>query len=217
MTNSIDTSAAEAWMAGDMQGAQALSQPIPDAAPIDSSREDAPFWAQAPVRPMAEAPRAEVSEVDQAITKLNDIGGEHAALVQKWQTTGANVAEELGYAKQAFEYVVNERPDLIAKFDQSGLGDDPSVLEFLAQHGRLRAGMMGDFSVAQNSTRSTGGQQRALPRGQSAAQAELNRLFEETPPGTPGYAKASVQARVRQLSEMIHGDGPAVGHAGRTI
>jgi hypothetical protein len=124
------------------------------------------------------------------LAKLNDIGGEHAALVQKWQTTGANGAEELGYAKQAFQYVVNERPDLIAKFDQNGLGVDPSVLEFLAQHGRLRAGMMGDFSVAQNSSRSTGTPQRAMPRGQSAAQAELNRIFEQTPPGTAGYFKA---------------------------
>jgi hypothetical protein len=215
LSDTIDTSAAEAWMSGNMDKAQTLNQPIPDA-PIESGDAAAPFWAHAPIKPMAEAPRAEPTMVDSAIAKLNDIGGEHAALVQKWQTTGANVAEEIGYAKQAFEYVVKERPDLIAKFDQSGLGDDPSVLEFLAQHGRLRAGFMGDFTVAQNNSRSTGEPQRAMPRGQSAAQAELNRIFEETPPGTAGYAKPSVQRRISQLQEMIHGDGPAVGFAGRT-
>jgi hypothetical protein len=58
---------------------------------------------------------------------------------------------------------------------------------------------------------------RPLPSGNSAAQRELNRIFEETPPGTPGYAKRSVQDRIMQLQEMIHGDGPAVGLAGRTV
>lgn len=57
---------------------------------------------------------------------------------------------------------------------------------------------------------------RSLPSGNSAAQRELNKIFEETPPGTAGYAKRSVQDRIQQLQEIIHGDGPIIGQGGRT-
>jgi hypothetical protein len=76
--------------------------------------------------------------------------------------------------------------------------------------------MMGDFTVARSSD-SYDAPQRAMPRGQSAAQAELNRIYKETPPGTEGYKAKAVQDRVQRLNEMVHGTGPAVGMGGRTI
>src|SRR3981081_74405 len=144
---------------------------------------------------MATAPKAEVGEVDRAVAILTEHGGEHAALVQEWKDTGANIGEELAYAKAAFPDIVANRPDLIAKVDASGLGNDPAVLKLLARHGRLNAGMMGDFSVARNSSTSTTEPQRALPRGQSAAQAEWNKLYKDNPPGSAKYKDPAVQNR----------------------
>jgi hypothetical protein len=199
-------------MAGDGEKAQALSQPIPDDIPVERAGEGVPAWI--PLPPMPEAPKVEPSVVDSAITKLNGIGGEHVALVQSW---GSDASENLAYAFEAFKDIAANKPDLIAKFYASGLGNDPSVIEFLAKHGRLHAGLMGDFTVARNSAPSFDEPQQAMPRGQSAAQRELNKIFQETPPGTEGYKDKAVQDRIRKLSEMIHGDGPAVGHGGRTL
>jgi hypothetical protein len=70
------------------------------------------------------------------------MGGEHAQLVQKW---GSDVSENLAYAKAAFKDIVTNRPDLIAKVEASGLGNDSTLIEFLAQHGRLQAGHDGRF------------------------------------------------------------------------
>src|ERR1700694_5475854 len=137
----------EAVFRGDGQGAQALSEQVNREAGLDQPQSGPDPLALAPVAP---APKAEVGEVDRAIATLNELGGEHAALVQEWQQTGANAAEELGYAKAAFRDIVANRPDLIAKADASGLGNDPAVLKLLAKHGRLNAGMMGDFTVARN-------------------------------------------------------------------
>ena len=201
----------DAYVKGDSAGAQALSAQVNQEAGIEQQPRDPLALA-----PMAAAPKAEVGEVDRAIATLNELGGEHAALVQEWKQTGANAAEELGYAKAAFKDIVANRPDLIAKVDASGLGNDPAVIKLLAKHGRLNAGMMGDFTVARNNEPSISEPQRAMPRSQSAAQSELNRILEETPPGSRGYAKASVQRRVSQLHEMIAGSGSIVGSGGRT-
>jgi hypothetical protein len=122
----------------------------------------------------------------------------------------------LAYAKSAFKDIAATRPDLIDKFDQSGLGSDPSVLEFLAQHGRLQAGMMGDSTVSQRYSSPSAVPQRPLPRGQSAAQTELNEIYKKNPPGTEGYKAKAVQARVQQLQESIHGTGNIIGQGGRT-
>jgi hypothetical protein len=50
----------------------------------------------------------------------------------------------------------------------------------------------------------------------SPAQAELDQIYRDTPPGTPGYKAKAVQERVRQLTERIHGAGSIVGNNGRT-
>jgi hypothetical protein len=75
--------------------------------------------------------------------------------------------------------------------------------------------MMGDFHVARHSGPSNDQPRRALPRGKSAAQVELDRIYKETPPGSEGYRTKSVQDRVTRLNEMIHGTEPAVGLGGR--
>ena len=54
------------------------------------------------------------------------------------------------------------------------------------------------------------------PLRPTAAQAELNALYEQTPPGSQGYRTAAVQRRVQQLQEGIHGTGSIVGNNGRT-
>ncbi len=199
-------------MAGDGQKAQAIAQPIVDTPP--PTADDGQFTVSAPVAPMREAPNVESSEVDNAISTLTELGGEHAALVQKW---GSDASENLAYAKEAFKDIVTNRPDLIAKVDANGLGNDPAVLEFLAQHGRLKSGMMGDFHVARKSAPSYDEPRMVVPRGKSAAQVELDAIYKRTPPGSPGYREKSVQDRIRRLTETLAGPGSAVGHGGRTI
>src|ERR1700681_1559970 len=152
----------EAHFRGDQAGAQALSARVNQEAGIEQPQDSLAL------APMAAAPKAAVGEVERAIATLNELGGEHAALVQEWKQTGANAAEELGYAKAAFRDIVANRPDLIAKVDASGLGNDPAVLKLLAKHGRLNAGMMGDFTVARNNEPSISEPQQAMPRSQSA-------------------------------------------------
>lgn len=215
MSDTIDTgAAAEAWMAGDMQAAQALNQPISDDAPAAPAGDVQPWLKnhlaidQLQQKP---ADQAQPSVVDSALSKLTSNGGEHSALVQSW---GSDAKENLAYAFEGYKYIVANRPELIDRVDASGLGNDAVLLQHLAEYGRLKANLMGDNTVS--SRRFSNEPNRALPSGNSAAQRELNKIFEETPPGTPGYAKRSVQDRVRQLNEMIHGDGPAVGHGGRT-
>jgi hypothetical protein len=198
----------DAYVKGDSAGAQALSAQVNREAGIEQPQDTLAL------APMAPAPKAEVGEVDRAIATLNELGGEHAALVQEWKQTGANAAEELGYAKAAFRDIVANRPDLIAKVDASGLGNDPAVLKLLAQHGRLQAGMMGDFTVARNNAPSE--QARPLPRGQSAAQAEMNKIYKDNPPGTEKYKDPAVQRRIAQLAEIMSGGGSIVGSGGRT-
>lgn len=227
MSDTIDTgAAAEAWMAGDMQGAQALNQPISDdatAAPagdmqpwpknhlaIDTLRDNA--------RPNAAAEQAtsETAMISNAASKLSELGPEGASLVQEWGGhTSPDFKENLAYAKAAFEDVAKNRPDLIAKVDASGLGNDPAVLKILSELGRQKAHTYGDNTVS--SRRFNDEPSRALPSGNSAAQRELNQIFKKTPPGSEGYRERAVQDRVRQLNEMIHGTAPAVGMGGRLV
>jgi hypothetical protein len=199
----------DAYVKGDSAGAQALSAQVNREAGIEQPQDTLAL------APMAPAPKAEVGEVDRAIATLNELGGEHAALVQEWKQTGANAAEELGYAKAAFRDIVANRPDLIAKVDASGLGNDPAVLKLLAKHGRLNAGMMGDFTVARNNAPSEQARVMTPGRGSSSAQAELNQLMADNPPGTAAYKNPRVQNRVAELSRMIAGNGPMIGQGGR--
>jgi hypothetical protein len=204
-------SAALAWVRGDMQRAQELNQPIDDqpARPgAPSQATDEPAFA-----PMPDAPNIEASEVSGAVAKLTEMGGEHAQLVQKW---GSDAGENLAYAKAAFKDIVTNRPDLIAKVEASGLGNDSTLIEFLAQHGRLQAGMMGDFTVARNGSSPSAAPAFAQGNGSKAAlQAELARIRKENPVGTERYKNPAVQKRIMQINETLY-PGDIVGQGGRT-
>jgi len=102
----------------------------------------------APLAPMPDAPRLHPDEVSYATEKLLSLGGAHAELARNW---GADLGENLAYAQAALLEVAANRPDLIAKVDASGLGDDPAVLEFLSRQGRLTAGLMNDHTISRRS------------------------------------------------------------------
>jgi hypothetical protein len=200
---------------GDAAGAQAMSAQVNREAGIEQPQVGHDPLALAP---MPDAPRAEVGEVDRAVAILTEHGGEHAALVQEWKQSGANIGEELAYAKAAFRDIVANRPDLIAKVDASGLGNDPAVLKLLAQHGRLQAGMTGDFTVARNG--SSPSVAPAISRGgggsKAALLAELAQIRENNPVGSASYKKPAVQNRITQINEALYGNEPVVGQGGRT-
>jgi hypothetical protein len=225
LSDTIDTSAVDAWVRGDVQQAQAIADanPIPDdGAPAARLSGEIPAYLENHLavqnleqKRTPDPAQAEGAMITRAASKLSELGTEGQALVAEWGGhTSPDFKENLSYAREAFKDIVANRPDLIAKVDASGLGNDPAVLKFLAEHGRARAHTLGDYTV---SSRRTSYDEPSRPSSNSAAQRELNRIFEETPPGTAGYAKPSVQRRITQLQEMIHGDGPAVGLAGRTV
>jgi hypothetical protein len=163
---------------------------------------------------MPPAPTIEASEADMAISKLNERGGDHAALVQSW---GSDFGPNLAYAKTAFREIAATNPDLIAKFDASGLGDHPAVLQFLAKQGRLSAGLMGDYTMTRNNeptfTNRTG--PSGTSRSGGGAREELDELMAANPPGSASYKTPSVQRRVEALSRQIAGNGPIVGQGTR--
>jgi hypothetical protein len=170
-----------------------------------------------PLSPMPAAP-AVTSETDAAINKLNTFGGAHADLLASW---GPDAAVNVEYARSAFRDVAASNPDLIAKFDANGLGDHPAVLDFLAKHGRLSAGMMGDLTIARRNNDmppisrnqfTASGQNRAG----GSAQAELKQLMLDNPPGSESYKNPQVQRRAENLSRLIAGRGDVVGKGGRT-
>lgn len=227
MSDTIETisPAAEAWISGNMDKAQELSQPIPDGAAHTPLAGDVPAYlknhlaAQDLEQKRTAAPdvaQAETAMISHAATTLSELGHEGASLVEEWGgASSPGFKENFAYARAAFADVAKNRPDLIAKVDASGLGNDPAVLKILSKLGRQKAHTLGDRTVS-NRFSSFDEPSRSLPSGNSAAQRELNTIFEQTPPGTAGYAKQSVQDRIRQLQEMIHGDGPVIGQGGRT-
>ncbi len=179
---------------------------------------------------MPESPTVPTSEVETAINKLTSIGGAHAALVDHWQTTGANVGEEIGYARAAYKSVVANDPGLIEAVDRAGLGNHPAVLKFLAKQGRLDANMAGDNTVARNNSNSAPAftpapfTNRTQPApmgsrssGSEETRQELNRLINENGPGTERYKDPAVQSRIQRLHQMLAGSGSSiVGRGGRT-
>jgi hypothetical protein len=174
----------------------------------------------APLAPMPAAPTTATAEVDSAITKLNDRGGDHAALVESW---GGDFGENLAYAKSAFADIVANRPDIIAKVNASGLGDEPAILALLAKHGRLSAGLMGDNTIARRNERmplhrtgTTAFGPSGNNRGSEETRSQLSRLMRENPPGSQAYKDPHVQARIQQLNRMIAGSGSPIGIGGRT-
>lgn len=161
---------------------------------------------------------APAAEVDSAITKLQSLGGDHAALVHEWQSTGANVGEEISYARAAYASVAANDRALIEAVDSSGLGNHPSVLKFLARMGRADANLMGDRTI-ENRSKPSRLPSPSSPRGNpslggSETQSELDALYAANPVGSASYRDPRVQARIQHLHEMLNSGSP-VGIGGR--
>ena len=203
----------DAWISGDPAKMEFASRPengIPDRKPGDQIYTADP-------RVQDEAPKGEAAIVQRAATTLSELGPEGEALVQEWGGhTSHDFQENIAYAREAFRDIVANRPDLIAKVDASGLGNDPMILKILAEHGRMRANTLGDYTVARNGEAPGAGDVITPRSGSKSAQTELNKIYAETPPGSAGYRTNAVQNRVRQLNEAIHGTGNIVGTGGRT-
>jgi hypothetical protein len=182
----------------------------------------------ATLAPMPTAPTVPTSEVESAINKLNAIGGAHAALVQEWQTTGANAGEELAYAREAYKAVVANDPGLIEAVDRAGLGNHPAVLRFLSKQGRLDAGRLGDLTIARNNSNQpapftpapfarTPAAPMGSSRGSEETRQELQRLIDQNGPGTERYKDPAIQGRIQHLHGILAGSGSSiVGRSGRT-
>jgi hypothetical protein len=181
----------------------------------------------ASLSPMPAAPTVAPSEATAAMQTLNERSGGHSDLVARW---GNDFAPNFAYAKAAFKDIAANRPDLIEKFQKSGLGDDPSVIEHLAQFGRQQAGRLGDFTIARNHSNNGPAPMptsytpisstRAGPSGNSnnngslETQGELNRLLASNPPGSQGYKTNA--PRIQQLYRTLAGSGSIIGTGGRT-
>jgi hypothetical protein len=165
---------------------------------------------------MPDAPKSEPAIVERAATTLSELGPEGQALVQEWGGhTSHDFQENLAYAREAFRDIVANRPDLIAKVDASGLGNDPAVLRLLAQHGRMQANMTGDFTVARNGSSPA---EAPVFRGngsKASLQAEKAQILKDSPPGSAKYREPAVQKRIMEINERLY-PGDIVGQGGRT-
>jgi hypothetical protein len=191
------------------------SAPREDGTPTDQSWRD----GHEALAAMPAATHIATSEADVAIGKLNSRGEEHSALVNEW---GSDFGANLAYAKSAFKEVADKNPGLIAQFEKSGLGDSPAVLQFLARHGRLTAGLMNDHTIARNNepmsinrTGPTAQGPIGNNRGSEETRSELARMMREAPPGSALYKDPHIQARIQQLHRTIAGSGSPVGIGGR--
>jgi hypothetical protein len=204
----------DAWISQDPVKLEWANRPdngVPDRKPGDSVYQGDPTKGDDPVYA-----QAETSIVARAATKLTELGPEGAALVQEWGGhTSHDFQENFAYARSAFADIAKTRPDLIAKVDASGLGNDPAVIKLLAEHGRMQANMMGDFTVARNGTPPS---EAPVYRGngsKASLLAELAQIREKNPVGSAGYRKPEVQKRIMQINESLY-PGDAVGQGGRT-
>jgi hypothetical protein len=217
MTDTGNESASQAWIRGDMQRAQELNRPIDDqsAVGIPMAEQAADQGAPA-LAPTPDAPRGEIAFAERAATTLADLGPEGEALVQEWGGhTSHDFQENLAYARDAFRDIVANRPDLIAKVDASGLGNDPAILKILAQHGRMTANQMGDFTVARNGSSPSEAPAFRGNGSKAALQAELAQIRKDNPVGTEKYKNPAVQRRITQINETLY-PGDIVGRGGRT-
>jgi hypothetical protein len=182
----------------------------------------------AALSPMPAAPAIATSDVDNARATLNERSEGHSDLVARW---GNDFGENLAYAKAGFAEIVATRPDLIEKFEKAGLGDDPSVIEHLAQFGRQNAGKHGDFTIARShaaNNEPTPFTAKTLPaafaagpsgknRGSEETRSELARMMRENPPGSLRYKDPDVQARIQSLHRTLAGSGSPVGVGNRRV
>lgn len=154
------------------------------------------------VTELATAAKAEENRVAVAAREANE-----AALRKEW---GADYERNKTLASRAVQAFgeVKSHPEVIEFFEKTivngqKLGDHPVMVRMLGNIGN-RMGE-GEFIGA------VGTDQR------QSLQEELATIRRENPVGTPKYAQASVQKRIMEINEALHGTGGAVGQSGRAV
>lgn len=209
----------DAWISGDPKKIEWANRPdngIPDRKPGESVYRADPTKGDDPVYAKLEAPKGEAAIAERAATTLAELGPEGHALVQEWGGhTSRDFQENLAYAREAFRDIAANRPDLIAKVDASGLGNDPAILKLLAQHGRMNANQMGDFTVARNGSSPSEAPAFRGNGSKASLQAELSKIRKDNPVGTEKYKDPAVQKRIFEINQRLF-PGDIVGQNGRT-
>jgi hypothetical protein len=217
-------SASQAWIRGDMQKAQELNQPIVDDQPAGSGVPDSRPGAYVPdpridAQEAQAAPSAETAFFERSATKLAEQGPEGQALVQKWGGSASSplYQQNMMNARKGFSYIATNRPDLVEKFDVSGMGNDVGIIEHLAEFWLMKANMMGeDDSMSQRySAPSEAPAFRGGGGSKAALLAELSQIRKDNPVGTEKYKNPAVQRRITQINETLY-PGDIVGRGGRT-
>jgi hypothetical protein len=210
----------DAWISGDPKKMEWANRPdhgIPDRKPGESVYRADPTKGDDQVYAKLEAPKGEAAIAERAATTLAELGPEGHALVQEWGGhTSHDFRENLAYAREAFRDIAANRPDLIAKVDASGLGNDPAILKFLAEHGRRQSNFMGDFTVARNGTPPSEAPAYRGNGSKASLATELAQIRKDNPVGSQGYKQRAVQDRIMQINEALYGTGNIVGQGGRT-
>jgi len=83
------------------------------------------------------------------------------------------------------------------------LGDHPAMVRFLATVGRRTD--EGDLLLT------------ATPEERNNVQAEIDRLNNEVPPGSPNYTNPAHQSKLQDLYQRLHGNTPIVGSQQRQL
>jgi hypothetical protein len=146
------------------------------------------------VAEMAQAAKAEENRVAVAAREANE-----ASLRKEW---GADYDANKTLASRAVQAFgeVKSHPEVVELFEKTivngqKLGDHPVLLRMFGNIGR-RMGE-GEFIGA------VGSDQR------QSLQSELNEIYSKTPPGTEGYRNPSVQKRITEINEALHGTAAA--------
>jgi hypothetical protein len=210
--------AIDAYISGDKAKAATAFRQADAARAAPSETGTDPAWrddSNDVLPPMPDNPEV-TSESDAAVTRMAEMGGSHTALLDSW---GSDAAVNVQFARSAFAEIAASDPTLIAAFDRAGLGDSATIIDHLAKHGRLAAGLMNDRTIERRNNDVTHSPiaNASRPRNSSSAQNELDKILEVNPPGSQAYKNPKVQARVEHLYRMIAGSRDAiVGQGGRT-
>lgn len=130
-------------------------------------------------------------------------------LVARWGKPGSeSFAENWGHARHAAQELSS--PALIEALDGAGLGDHPIILQLAADIGRR----MSEGSSNQGLASAAATPQNISQREQINRElSDLTSLINTDP---DRYKQPETQRRIDALTTALVGDGPAIGHGGRT-
>lgn len=159
-------------------------------------------------------PASTAKALSAAVTEMAQeaIAEQERVATQAREASEAKLKKELGSEyephKQLAGRVVRTygSPELIDMLESTvvngqKLGDHPEMVRLFGTLGRRmdEHGFIGAASADE----------------QQSIQEELNQVMRDNPPGTDKYRDPTVQKRIRELNEKLHGSGPVVGQAGR--